>query len=96
MRKPRPQELCDEFIQRAAEIQAATKRWLDGYRVFVARADVRVEASNHAIKLISTSCRLLARGCSPLMCIRPFQHALLPGGNSGNRGEKCLTMKNGR
>lgn len=40
MKKQRPRELCGEFIRRASEIKTATERWLNGYRVFVARVDV--------------------------------------------------------
>ncbi|WP_432743081.1 hypothetical protein ABXJ76_00395 [Methylobacter sp. G7] len=39
-KRPRSPEMVDDFLQRTAEIEDATNRWLDGYRVFVARADV--------------------------------------------------------
>ena len=51
MRKVRPPELVEDYNRRATEIQVAMERWLDGYRVFVARSDVdrrlrqRIEAS---------------------------------------------------
>lgn len=41
-KKPRLAEACADFVRRGEEIRAATERWLDGYRVFVARADVDV------------------------------------------------------
>lgn len=50
MKKSRSRELQEDFIRRASEIKAATKCWLDGYRVFVApikvekRVRQRVEA----------------------------------------------------
>lgn len=40
MKKSRSPERQEDFILRAPEIKAATERWLDGYRVFVAPADV--------------------------------------------------------
>jgi hypothetical protein len=39
MKKSRPRELSEDFVNRGDEIRAATERWLDGYRVFVARVD---------------------------------------------------------
>jgi hypothetical protein len=40
MKKSQSPELREDFILRASEIKAATKRWLDGYRVFVAPIDL--------------------------------------------------------
>jgi len=38
-RKHQPLQLLEDYEARKAEILAATKRWLDGYRVFVAPID---------------------------------------------------------
>ena len=40
MKKSRSLELQEDFLRRASEIKAATKCWLDGYRVFVAPLNV--------------------------------------------------------
>lgn len=71
-RRTRPAELEHDFTARAEEIRLATERWLAGYRVFVAQADVerrvraRLEAGLMAafMKAPPPACDMPDRGMS--------------------------------